>query len=177
MKKIFSRRYFLFSLFLLLGGAFFALPVEAVCPLCTVAVGVGIGFSRWLGIDDSITGLWIGGFVVSLIEWTLNWLEKKKYNFRGAGIVVTIGYYLLIVAPLYSMHMLGNFFSIPYFTWLDKLLLGIIVGSLAFYTGAQWHYFLKEKNNGKVYFSFQKVILPVGSLLLISIIYYFLTLK
>ena len=41
-------------------GLFFAIPAKAICPVCTVAVGAGIGLSRWLGIDDSITGLWIG---------------------------------------------------------------------------------------------------------------------
>lgn len=33
---------------------------QAVCPVCTVAVGTGVGLSRWLGVDDTITGLWLG---------------------------------------------------------------------------------------------------------------------
>lgn len=36
----------------------FAKKALAVCPICTVAVGAGVGLSRCLGIDDSITGLW-----------------------------------------------------------------------------------------------------------------------
>jgi len=34
--------------------------VFAVCPVCTVAAGAGVGLSRWLGIDDIIIGLWVG---------------------------------------------------------------------------------------------------------------------
>jgi hypothetical protein len=31
--------------------------VLAQCPVCTVAIGVGVGLCRYLGIDDLITGL------------------------------------------------------------------------------------------------------------------------
>ncbi|MCX6758247.1 MAG: hypothetical protein NTX14_00895, partial [Candidatus Nealsonbacteria bacterium] len=51
-----------------------ARPALAVCPICTVAVGAGLGLSRWFGIDDSISGLWIGGLIVSFILWTIDWL-------------------------------------------------------------------------------------------------------
>ncbi len=43
--------------FLFLG----ANSAQAICPICTIAVGAGVGFSRYLGIDDTIAGLWIGG--------------------------------------------------------------------------------------------------------------------
>lgn len=52
----------------------------AVCPLCTVAVGTGLGFSRFLGIDDVITGIWMGGLIVSSALWFSAWLEKKNYK-------------------------------------------------------------------------------------------------
>jgi len=53
----------------------------AVCPICTLAVGAGVGLSRWLGIDDTISGLWVGGLIVSLIYWTIDWLGEEKYSF------------------------------------------------------------------------------------------------
>jgi len=31
--------------------------VFAQCPVCTVAIGVGVGLCRYLGIDDLITGI------------------------------------------------------------------------------------------------------------------------
>ena len=37
----------------------------ALCPVCAIAVGAGIGVSRWLGVDDTITGVWVGGLIVS----------------------------------------------------------------------------------------------------------------
>jgi len=170
MKKIII---FLFSI---LGLSLLsAKQALAVCPLCTIAVGAGIGFSRWLGIDDSITGLWIGGLIVSVITWTISWFNKKNINFRGKSIVTIVGYYLLMIVPLYFMGMLANPVNAVLFTWLDKIFLGIIVGSIGFWFGAEWYYMIKEKNGGHAYFPFQKVVMPVSPLIILSVIFYFLT--
>ena len=61
-------------------GLLFAKKALAVCPICTVAAATGIGFSRWLGIDDTITGLWIGGLTVSLKSIGL---ERKIFDLRA----------------------------------------------------------------------------------------------
>ena len=147
----------------------------AVCPLCTIAVGAGVGFSQWLGIDDVIAGLWIGGLTVSMIIWTENWLERKKVRFKGRMAVNVIGYYALIVVPLFFTGLIGNPINTVGFGF-DKLLLGIVVGSIGFWFGASWYYHLKEKNGGHAYFPFQKVAMPIAPLLVLSIIFYFLTL-
>jgi hypothetical protein len=159
-------------------GLLFVSKALAVCPLCTVTVGVGVGFSRWLGIDDIITGLWIGGLIASLITWTESWLKGKNIHFRGRLFIIILGYYLLMVLPLYFTGFLSNpqsSFAYIYGIYFDKLLLGIIVGSFAFWFGASWYYCLKEKNQGRVYFPFQKVVMPVAPLIFLSIIFYFLT--
>jgi len=159
-------------------GLLFAKKALAVCPICTVAVATGIGFSRWLGIDDTITGLWIGGLTVSLITWTIDWLGKKNIRFKGRGILTIFGYYIIIILPLYFYGFLGNSQN-SLFCWcglhFDKLLLGIIVGSLSFWFGASWYYYLKEKHGGHAYFPFQKVVMPISPLIIMSIIFYYLT--
>jgi hypothetical protein len=170
MKKI-----IVFALSILGLNLLFAKQALAVCPICTIAVGAGVGFSRWLGIDDSITGLWIGGLTVSMITWTLSWFDKKNIRFRGRALATTIGYYLLIVVPLYFMGIMGSQLDTICACGLDKLIVGIIVGSIAFWFGAEWYYTIKEKNGGHAYFLFQKVVMPVSPLVLLSIIFYFLT--
>ncbi|MEX0933592.1 MAG: hypothetical protein WDZ74_02435 [Candidatus Paceibacterota bacterium] len=166
-------------IFLLFGmGAFFFAFVEktfAVCPLCTIAVGAGVGFSQWLGIDDVIAGLWIGGLTVSMIIWTENWLERRNVRFKGRMIVNAVAYYALIVVPLFFTGLIGNPANVVGLG-LDKLLLGIITGSIAFWFGASWYYYIKEKNNGHAYFPFQKVVMPIAPLAVLSILFYFLTL-
>jgi hypothetical protein len=164
----------IFNLILLaLGGIlFFPSQTLAVCPICTVAVGAGVGFSRWLGIDDTITGLWIGGLIVSLILWTISWLDKKNIFFKGRAFWIAFGYYALTVAPLYPMDIIGH----PYnkFWGIDKLLLGIILGSLFFFLGAQ-SYTLIKKKLGHAQFPFQKVVMPILPLIALSVFFYFLT--
>ena len=171
MKKLFLYLVAIFGLIFI-----FAEKALAVCPICTIAVGAGVGLSRWLGVDDSITGLWIGGLTVSMITWTISWFDKKNIRFKGRIIAATLGYYSLIVVPLYFMGIMGN----PLNTLCtcgvaDKLLLGIITGSIAFWFGASWYYYLKEKNQGKAYFPFQKVVMPISPFIILSIVFYFLT--
>jgi hypothetical protein len=165
------------SFILGLGVLFFAFTekVFAVCPLCTIAVGAGVGFSQWLGIDDAIAGLWIGGLIVSMIIWTENWLERRNIRFKGRIVVNTIAYYALIVIPLFFTGLIGNPANVVGLG-LDKLLLGIITGSISFWFGASWYYYIKEKNNGRAYFPFQKVVMPIAPLAVLSILFYFLTL-
>ncbi len=153
----------------------FVNQAQAVCPICTIAVGTGVGFSRWLGIDDSVTGLWIGGLTVSMIAWTLSWFDGKKIHFRGRAPLTIAGYYLLIVVPLYFMGIMGNPLSTICACGLDKILVGIVVGSFAFWFGASWYYYLKEKNGGHAYFPFQKVVMPVCPIIIMSLVFYLLT--
>lgn len=159
----------------LITTLFYAKKALAVCPVCTVAVGTGVGFSRFIGIDDIITGLWIGGLIVSMITWTENWLENKNIRFKGRIFINTIIYYSLIIIPLYYSNIIGNPINTLCACGLDKLFFGIIVGSSAFWFGASWYFYLKEKNNGHAYFPFQKVVMPISPIIILSIIFYFLT--
>jgi len=148
--------------------------VFAVCPVCTVAVGAGVGLSRWLQIDDLITGLWIGGLISSLIIWTLNFLKNKNINFKGKTIITILSYYLLLILPLYFSNIIGHPLN-TFIFGIDKLLFGIILGSISFYTGANYYEYLKERNKGRAYFPFQKVVMPTIPLIVLSIFFYFLT--
>jgi hypothetical protein len=151
----------------------------AVCPVCTLAVAGGLEISRWLGIDDVVTSLWIGALVVSMIMWTINWFNKKNIRFEGREILTTVGYYLLVIVPLYWMNnkngapIIGD--PRNTFWGVDKVLLGIILGSILFFLSSFWYEALKKKNNGHSYFPYQKVAMPVASLLIVSVMFYFLT--
>ena len=153
--------------FLIIGS------VKAICPVCTIAIGAGIGLSRWLGVNDSITGLWIGGLIIALVLWTIDWLNRKNIRFRGRKIIVVLIYYGSIVIPLYWAGILGQPDNV---LWgIDKLLLGIVLGGVSLLISAIWYYRLKEKNQGQAYFPLQKVVTPIIFLTILSIIFYFIT--
>jgi hypothetical protein len=162
-KKIFTLFLGLFS--------FFAFSAKAVCPVCVVAIGSGVGLCRWLGIDDTISGLWIGGLVVSIILWTLDWMNKKNFRFKFRNILIWALYYVLIIWPLFSFNIMGH--PLNKVWGMDKLLVGIIAGSIIFLFSVFLNGSLKKKNGGKVYFYYQKVIIPVVLLLIFSFIFYF----
>ena len=161
-------------LFLLLTSLAVA-PVKtyAVCPVCALAVGAGLELSHYLGIDDSVTSLWIGALIVSFIMWTLNWLERKNYHFAYEKTLISLGFYAVTLLPLYWKDVIGNPFNT---LWgVDKIILGTILGSVIFYFSERWYDKLKEKNHNHAYFPFQKVAMPVAMLLIFSVIFYFLT--
>lgn len=154
----------------LVGFLFFlgTSPARAVCPICVVAVGAGIGFSRWLAIDDLIIGLWIGGLIVSLIIWLLAWLDRKRIFFPFRRLITTLVFYLMVFWSLYFAGMISSPFGQD-----DRLLYGILTGSLVFVFGFWLYHFLKKRNQGRSFFPFQKVVLPASGLLILSLIIHF----
>ncbi|MFA5131446.1 MAG: hypothetical protein WC467_03390 [Patescibacteria group bacterium] len=155
--------------------AFFALPAKAICPVCIVAVGAGLGLSEYLGIDDTIAGVWIGGMIVAMIAWTINWLNGKNWKFINKDlrdVLITIIYYLMVIWPLMSRNIIGHPWNKLF--GIDKLVLGIAVGSLGFLGATLWYSDIKKNNGGHAQFPFQKVVWPVGALLILSFAFYLL---
>lgn len=166
-------KYIRSVIFLLLITTVATIKTYAVCPVCTVAVGVGVGLSRWLGIDDSVTGLWVGALVISMSLWTTNWLATKKIKFKFIEVVTIIAYYLFIFVPMYKSGFIGH--PLNKIWGVDKLLYGTVVGSAIFIFSVFLDKYLRTKNNGKVYIYYQKVIIPVGLLLIFSVFFYLIT--
>lgn len=157
-----------------LAGEFLVVnKAEAFCPVCTVAAAGGVGFARWLGIDDTITGLWIGGLIVSVSAWMATWLKNKNIKIPGLFWLNFIFWAALTVTPLYWYGIMGH----PWNTFwgIDKLLLGMIVGAIPFLAGGWIYKIIKTKNGGKAHFPFEKVVLPIAPLIILSAIFYFLT--
>lgn len=161
MRKIF---------FLILFLVFFPRAIFAFCPICTVAMGTGVGLCRYLGIDDLISGTWIGGFLMSLTLWIIDWLNKKKIKFLFRKPLILIFLYALVIFPLAKMKIIGHpenkFFGI------DKLLFGMISGSIVFLISFLLNNFVIKMNKEKVFFPFQKVAIPLVALIILSLIFY-----
>ena len=58
------------------------------CAVCTVAVGASLEIARRLGVDDSVVAVWSGAFLMLLGFWTLKWMDKKGWQFKGRDILV-----------------------------------------------------------------------------------------
>ena len=145
-----------------------AQSASAVCPVCTVAVIAGVGLLRVWGVDDLISGIWIGALVISSSLWLLDYLNKKKKKFKYMGPATTLIMYVLFLVPMYYAGLLGN--STGTIFGLDRLLVGIIIGSVFFLGGTGFDNYLRSLNEGKVLFFYQKVILPMTFIIVASII-------
>ena len=49
---------------------------------------------------------------------------------------------------------------------MDKVLFGSIVGATAFFVGHWINLYMKRINNGKAFFPYQKVVIPVVTLII-----------
>ncbi len=117
-----------------------------MCPVCAVAVGMGLGLSRWLKIDDAISGLWIGGLIISL-SFVLAKQTKR--------LLLVLVLFFSTVIPLKYLGIL-----------IDRLVFGIVAGMIIFCLSLLFHLRLKH------YFPFQKVVIPVLFLLISSLVLY-----
>jgi hypothetical protein len=145
-----------------------------MCPVCTVTVIAGLGLSRLLGIDDLVTSIWIGGFILSFSFITINWISKKwpklksKYYYFPTIIIM----YLFVLIPF---KLDGTIGIIRNTLWgIDKIIFGIIIGSIALLTGALTDKYQRRKFK-KIFFPFQKVVFPVFALIITSLIFFFIT--
>lgn len=145
-----------------------------MCPVCTVTVIAGLGISRLLGIDDLVTSLWIGGFILSFSFVTINWINTRwpKFGAKRYTLITAILMYLLVLVPLKwngSIGIAGNTL------WgIDKILLGIGAGSIVFLIGI-WADKKERKLKEKILFPYQKVVFPVLGLILASVAAYLIT--
>ncbi|TSC92323.1 MAG: Uncharacterized protein CEN91_492 [Candidatus Berkelbacteria bacterium Licking1014_85] len=146
---------------------------SAMCPLCSAAVIAGVGLTRWMNIDDTITGLWIGATTASLIWWTINWFNSRKIKFKFRKILTTIFYYAIIVVPLVYYDIVGH--PLNRLWGMDRLLLGIIIGSASFFISGMYYLNIKRKNNNRAKYPFQKIVLAILPLVILSLIFYYYT--
>ena len=143
----------------------------ATCPVCIAGVGIGLGLSRYLGIDDIITGIWLGGFTLALTFWTINWLEKRNVKFKGMKLIVFLIFYASLLIPLYLTKVISQTLE---FLVKDRLFIGILFGTIIFYLSVIFDQYLRKINHGKVLIYYQKVIIPILFLTISSLLAFIL---
>ena len=164
MNKIF--KYLLCGL---CGTVVFVSLANAVCPVCTIAIGAGLEGMRMLGVKDILTGIWAGGLTLSLIGWTANYMRKHNVK-NPVGYLLSAVIYIALVAGVYFVPV-GN----PIVKWwdncmwgIDQVLVGLLVGSVTFVLMELWYAHIKKNNGGHAQFPFQKVVMPFAGLLVMT---------
>jgi len=171
----------------LLGTLFLFVPqftfafVPLICDLCVIGVVAGLGISRQLGLDDTVLGVWIGACLVVLVTMTNSFMDKRNWKFRFRNTVITLSYIIFMGISFKYFEVIGSVGMNPrtFFdsTWLiaDKVVVSSICGALVLMGSSILYQWLKEKNNGKAHFPFEKVVLPIVMLSATSAIFHFIT--
>lgn len=156
------------------------LPFEKIayanCPVCVLTVGGGLFIAKKLGIDDLLVSIWISGLNTAIAYWLssaikINDIEKRhwvllKQVFKNP-LNMSFSFYVMTLLYLWysdQLNHIGNTF------WgIDKVLFGMTVGFVAFVLAAGLDKLIRYRNNGKVLFYYQKVIIPIVFLVAVTV--------
>ena len=140
-----------------------------MCPICTIGLAAGVGLSRWLKVDDVISGLWIGALILALSIWTFNWLLKKREKKPFWVLLLCIVFwYLLTFVPFYYTGLLN--LECQKILGLNRLVFGAGLGIIVAAISLKIENFVRKGPEKKRLFPFQKVIIPIVILLITSFI-------
>lgn len=134
----------------------------AQCPVCVVTVGGGLLLAKKLGVDDLLASLWISGLNTAIAYWIASLIKKPKLLKNGFlwSVALVLSTWAYLIVSKQALLKGNTIFSI------DKALFGLIIGWLVWLAGIMVDQLLRKKNNGRVLFYYQKVIIPVLFLIL-----------
>jgi len=138
----------------------------AQCPVCIVTVGGGMILAKKLGIDDFLVSLWISGLNTAISFWLA---PKIKNKILGSPIVFSILMFVLTLSyfiftdqtGIISNRLLG----------IDKIIFGQSLGLLIWLLGIFVDRKSRKLNGGKILFPYQKVVFPIGILLIFTFVF------
>ena len=147
----------------------FAPIASAHCPLCVAGAGVGLSLSRLLGIDDSITGVWLAAFLGAVSFWSESLIKRRELRPKLRPFI----YIAVFAATIWSFYKFNLVIRMGQLFGLDKLTFGMILGGAAFYLIDVVDDFV-IKRKGKVFFPYQRIIVTLGGMLALSLGVYIL---
>ncbi len=159
--------FWAFVFFALLPRVVYANPA---CAVCTVAVAASLELARYFGVDDSVVGVWSGAFLALMGYWLILWFEKKGWRFWLRDYVLMF-VSLSMIGFVYYKELVYSPEPILIF-YLDPFLFSVLLGALALVLSNRFYQWMKVKNGGHAHFPFEKVFVPVASLMLLSIYFY-----
>ena len=164
-----------YGIALSLVGFVFVKPVYAHCPLCVAGAGAGLSLSRIIGIDDSITGVWMAAFLGVMSFWINNTIIKKskskKVYFSLQKLVIYVAIFATTIFSFYRFGLINEHNGLIYN--LPKLTFGMLTGGVLLYLVDMANLAIKKKNE-KVLFPYQSLVFTLGSMVILSIGIYIL---
>ncbi|MDR3079071.1 MAG: hypothetical protein LBU15_03455 [Rickettsiales bacterium] len=140
----------------------------AVCSLCAAMIVSGLGLARFLGAGSCILAIWLGALLLWLCQMNAKLLEKLKIRNTYSVTIGSVATYCLIL-PLYAGDKPLLRFNGRTILGIDDFLFFLFLGTSVLFLSLRIYQLMKEKN-GKPHFPFEKVVLPLVSLTLCSLL-------
>jgi hypothetical protein len=143
-----------------------AKPVYAQCPVCVVTVGGGLFIAKKLGIDDLLVSIWLSGLNTAIAFWMASAIKKKILN---NGYLWTFGFFIASIITFVLTKQIGHLGNV--YLGIDKVVFGLTVGLVISLLAILIDRLTRKMNNGKVYFPYQKVVVPLVLLTITTFIF------
>lgn len=155
------------------GILFLSLPVHAnpACIVCSITIGASLELARKLGVHDEVVGVWAGALLTLMGYWLILWFDKKQWYFPLRNITLIL-FSLSMVGFLYINELVYTPKPIG-FLYIDHFLFAVFLGAVLYIYSQKLYMWLKTCNSGHAHFPFEKVILPMASLLIASFVFTF----
>ncbi len=153
-------------------------PVMAHCPLCAAATAGGVAATRLLGVDDTVSGTFVGGFVASTALWFDIWLKKRRSGkelMPYQSTIFVIASLAFTILTFYLAKLLGSPDPVYHMFGVDKLLVGTAVGTAVTVGAFALHKWIRKIRGGKSLIPFQGIVLTLLCLAITGAIFYFVT--
>ena len=144
-------------------------PVYANCPVCIVTVGGGLLLAKKLGIDDLLVSIWLSGLNTAIAFFIAS---KAKQKLLSNPLYMSLFFYGLTMVYLITTKQVGHLRNT--FMGVDKVVFGMTLGFIIFLLSVFTDKAIRYYNNKKVLFPYQKVVVPVGFLAIMTGIMFFL---
>jgi len=135
-------------------------------PLCTIGIAGGLQISHWLGINDLTLGLWIGALILSLSVQFNRFLIRKGRSFKFSFWLILLLTFIFSFLPLVDYFRQGK---VSLLWGIPQVIIGAIGGGLVLYFTDKINNTIIKKHHGKVYFYYQRTIVPIVVLILFSL--------
>jgi hypothetical protein len=145
---------------------FLVKTIYAQCPVCIVTVGGGMFLAKKLGVDDFLVSLWISGLNTAISFWLA---PKIKNKILRNPVIFSL--LMLSLTLFYFIYTGQTGASINKVMGLDKIIFGQSLGLLIMLFGIFLDRYSRKRNGGKILFPYQKVIFPVGSLIIFTLLF------
>ncbi|MDD4026841.1 MAG: hypothetical protein PHO75_01465 [Candidatus Shapirobacteria bacterium] len=145
---------------------FLVKTVYAQCPVCIVTVGGGMLIAQKLGVDDFLVSLWISALNTAISFWLA---PKIKNRILGSPIILSL---LMLGFTLFYFYYTNQIGVVTNkILGLDKIIFGQILGLFVMFFGIFIDRKSRKLNSDKILFPYQKVVFPVGLLIIFTLLF------